>query len=130
MITSYEFPNQWNWRIFLIICNENENITDVLKHLKEKENCKIDEETINIEAPCFVCNTKDLIGGICINDFDFNAKDVSICVHELVHLMIYISETNKCEINLVTSECWAYFMGYMTELMIEILNNHFKEERK
>lgn len=49
-------------------------------------------------------------------------------MHELLHLMIYISNVNKCEISLVTSECWAYFIGYMTELMLEILKEHFNKK--
>lgn len=63
MITSYEFPNQWNWRIFLVISDDNELINDVLIHLKEKEDCIVnDEDIINgVDAPCFICNPKDLI---------------------------------------------------------------------
>jgi hypothetical protein len=61
MITSYEFPNQWNWRIFLAICDKDETIDDVLLHLQEKENCKFSKDNLKVEAPCFICNTKDLI---------------------------------------------------------------------
>lgn len=56
--------------------------------------------------------------------------NISICVHELIHLMVYISNISGCPINLETSECWSYFIGNMTQMMIEILNQHFKEERK
>jgi hypothetical protein len=61
MITSYEFPNQWNWRIFLAICDNNENTDDVLSHLHETEECTFDKDDIHFEAPCFICNTRDLI---------------------------------------------------------------------
>ena len=43
--------------------------------------------------------------------------------------MIYISSINNCEINLTTSECWAYFSGYMVEMILEILKDHFKDKK-
>lgn len=129
MITTYEFPNQWNWRIFLAICNNDENINDIVFHLNNKEKCYFNNKIANINTPCFVCDSENLIGVICINNFQLNSKDVSICVHELIHLMIYISNISGCEINLNTSECWAYFIGSMTQMMIEILYQHFNEER-
>jgi hypothetical protein len=64
MITTYEFPNQWNWRIFLSICNDGENVNDVIVHLNDKENATFKEESVNvktIEAPCFVCDPMNLI---------------------------------------------------------------------
>lgn len=129
MITTYEFPNQWNWRIFLAICNNDENINDIVFHLNNKEKCYFNNKIVNIDTPCFICDPENLIGVICINNFQLNSKDVSICVHELIHLMIYISNISGCEINLNTSECWAYFIGSMTQMMIEILYQHFNEER-
>lgn len=131
MITTYEFPNQWNWRIFLGICDDNESIEDVIIHLNIKENCKFEttDSSNNVDAPCFVCDPKNLIGIVCINEFKLNSMNISICVHELIHLMVYISNISGCNINLNTSECWAYFMGSMTQMMIEILNQHFNEER-
>ena len=67
-------------------------------------------------------------------DFQFMSSFMKRIEEDLLNTTIETFKNrlnvNKCEINLVTSECWAYFMGYMTELMIEILNNHFKEERK
>lgn len=129
MITTYEFPNQWNWRIFLAICNNDENINDIVFHLNNKEKCYFNNKIANIDTPCFICDPENLIGVICINNFQLNSKDVSICVHELIHLMIYISNISGCEINLNTSECWAYFIGSMTQMMIEILYQHFNEER-
>lgn len=131
MITTYEFPNQWNWRIFLGICNNNEKVDDIINHLNKKEKCnfKGEHETDNVCAPCFICDPKNLIGIICINKFELNSMNISICVHELIHLMIYISNISGCPINFETSECWAYFIGNMTHMMVEILNQHFNEER-
>ena len=129
MITTYEFPNQWNWRIFLAICDNEENINDIVFHLNNKEKCYFNNKIANINAPCFICEPENLIGVVCINNFQLNSKDISICVHELIHLMIYISNISGCEINLNTSECWAYFIGSMTQMMIEILYQHFNEER-
>ena len=129
MITTYEFPNQWNWRIFLAICDDEENINDIVFHLNNKEKCYFNNKIANINTPCFICDPENLIGVVCINNFQLNSKDISICVHELIHLMIYISNISGCEINLNTSECWAYFIGSMTQMMIEILYQHFNEER-
>ena len=129
MITTYEFPNQWNWRIFLAICDDEENINDIVFHLNNKEKCYFNNKIANINTPCFICGPENLIGVVCINNFQLNSKDISICVHELIHLMIYISNISGCEINLNTSECWAYFIGSMTQMMIEILYQHFNEER-
>lgn len=129
MITTYEFPNQWNWRIFLAICDNEENINDIVFHLNNKEKCYFNNKIANINTPCFICDPENLIGVVCINNFQLNSKDISICVHELIHLMIYISNISGCEINLNTSECWAYFIGSMTQMMIEILYQHFNEER-
>lgn len=129
MITTYEFPNQWNWRIFLAICDNEENINDIVFHLNNKEKCYFNNKIANINSPCFICDPENLIGVVCINNFQLNSKDISICVHELIHLMIYISNISGCEINLNTSECWAYFIGSMTQMMIEILYQHFNEER-
>ena len=129
MITTYEFPNQWNWRIFLAICDNEENINDIVFHLNNKEKCYFNNKIANINTPCFICDPENLIGVVCINNFQLNSKYISICVHELIHLMIYISNISGCEINLNTSECWAYFIGSMTQMMIEILYQHFNEER-
>ena len=129
MITTYEFPNQWNWRIFLAICDNEENINDIVFHLNNKEKCFFNNKSANVNTPCFICDPENLIGVVCINNFQLNSKDISICVHELIHLMIYISNISGCEINLNTSECWAYFIGSMTQMMIEILYQHFNEER-
>ena len=129
MITTYEFPNQWNWRIFLAICDNEENINDIVFHLNNKEKCYFNNKIANINTPCFICDPENLIGVVCIHNFQLNSKDISICVHELIHLMIYISNISGCEINLNTSECWAYFIGSMTQMMIEILYQHFNEER-
>ena len=129
MITTYEFPNQWNWRIFLAICDNEENINDIVFHLNNKEKCYFNNKIANINTPCFICDPENLIGVVCINNFQLNSKDISICVHELIHLMLYISNISGCEINLNTSECWAYFIGSMTQMMIEILYQHFNEER-
>ena len=129
MITTYEFPNQWNWRIFLAICDNEENINDIVFHLNNTEKCYFNNTIANINTPCFICDPENLIGVVCINNFQLNSKDISICVHELIHLMIYISNISGCEINLNTSECWAYFIGSMTQMMIEILYQHFNEER-
>ena len=129
MITTYEFPNQWNWRIFLAICDNEENINVIVFHLNNKEKCYFNNKIANINTPCFICDPENLIGVVCINNFQLNSKDISICVHELIHLMIYISNISGCEINLNTSECWAYFIGSMTQMMIEILYQHFNEER-
>ena len=129
MITTYEFPNQWNWRIFLAICDNEENINDIVFHLNNKEKCYFNNKIANINTPCFICDPENLIAVVCINNFQLNSKDISICVHELIHLMIYISNISGCEINLNTSECWAYFIGSMTQMMIEILYQHFNEER-
>ena len=103
MITTYEFPNQWKWRIFLAICDNEENINDIGFHLNNKEKCYFNNKIANINTPCFICDPENLIGVVCINNFQLNSKDISICVHELIHLMIYISNISGCEINLNTS---------------------------
>ena len=129
MITTYEFPNQWNWRIFLAITSDNESVSDILDHLNDYESCKFDttykDETI--EAPCYVHDLKNLIGVICLNKYDFDTDDIAVCVHELTHLMISIAGANNCEINLGTTECWAYFMGNMIKMILEILNGYSDE---
>ena len=104
-----------------IFCDNAENITDIVFHLNNKEKCSFNNKIANINTPCFICDPENLIGVVCINNFQLNSKDISICVHELIHLMIYISNISGCEINLNTSECWAYFIGSMTQMMIEIL---------
>lgn len=125
MITTYEFPNQWNWRLFLAICEDGESINDILVHLNESEQCNFDlNKEEKILPPCFISEQNSLIGVICINKFEFTPKDIMFCIHELTHMMILISEVNGCPINTITSECWAYFMGNMTQMVLEILNSH------
>ena len=122
MITTYEFPNQWNWRLFLAINDDGESLNDILNHLNEKEGCEFllndDDE---ISPPCFAAEKDSLIGVICIDKFTFTPKDVMFVIHELTHMMIVISEVNGCKINDATTECWAYFMGNMTQMLLEIL---------
>jgi len=131
MITTYEFPNQWNWRLFLAICDENEELNDILRHLNEKENCDFYlNENETIAPPCFASENESLIGVICINTFTFTPKDIMLCIHELTHMMISISDVNGCPINMQTNECWAYFMGSMTQMILEILNSHEFEGKK
>lgn len=131
MITTYEFPNQWNWRLFIAICSENENLNDILIHLNENEGCLFSINEIHeSKFPCFICNNDELNGVICINEYNFTPKDIMYCVHELTHMMINISEVNDCPINNQTTECWAYFMGSMIQMIIEILNFNLQEETK
>lgn len=124
MITTYEFPNQWNWRLFLAIVDDEE-LNDILIHLNEKEGCDFSlNEDEKICPPCFASESDSLIGVICINKFTFTPKDIMLVIHELTHMMIMISEVNGCQINDSTTECWAYFMGNMTQMILEILNSH------
>ena len=128
MITTYEFPNQWNWRIFLAVADEGEEVNDILDHLNNKENCYFNLDNNEItNPPCFVSDSKSLIGVICIDKFSFTSKDIMVCVHELIHLMISISTVNGCAIDISTTECWAYFFGNITFMMLEILKSHFEE---
>lgn len=129
MITTYEFPNQWNWRIFLAISSNGEDVNEILSHLNEYEHCKFDLNDVQgiSDPPCFIHDLDNLVGVICLNSYEFNTDHIMVCVHELTHLMISISTTSNCEINLETSECWSYFMGNMIKMMIEILNEYKKE---
>lgn len=62
MITTYEFPNQWNWRIFLGICDDKESVMDIIFHLNNNEKCNFkNNDASNINAPCFVCDPENLI---------------------------------------------------------------------
>lgn len=131
MITTYEFPNQWNWRLFLAICDDDECLNDILFHLNEKEKCNFSiDENETISLPCFASESDSLIGVICINEFTFTPRDIMYCIHELTHMMIMISEINGCPVNDSTTECWAYFMGSMTQMILEILNSHDLEKPK
>jgi hypothetical protein len=130
MITTYEFPNQWNWRLFLAINDDGESLNDILNHLNEKEGCEFllndDDE---ISPPCFAAEKDSLIGVICIDKFTFTPKGVMLVIHELTHMMIVISEVNGCQINDATTECWAYFMGNMTQMILEILNSDLDDRQ-
>lgn len=131
MITTYEFPNQWNWRLFLAICEEDEGLNDVLHHLNEKEGCDFSiDENETVEPPCYASESDSLIGVICINKFSKTPKDIMLCIHELTHMMIMISEVNGCPVNDSTTECWAYFMGNMTQMLLEILFSHESETKE
>ena len=106
-----------------------ESVEDILSHLNEYEKCKFDlknDEGVT-NAPCFIHDLENLVGVICLNSYDFDTDHIMVCVHELTHLMISISSTNNCEINLGTSECWSYFMGNMIKMILEILNGYKNE---
>lgn len=100
-----------------------------MTHLNDYENCKFDlENNDGIDtAPCFIHDLDNLVGVICLNEYEFDTDHIMVCVHELTHLMISISVTNNCNINLETSECWSYFMGNMIKMILEILNEYKKE---
>lgn len=130
MITTYEFPNQWNWRLFLAITTEHEELKEILNYLNVHENCSFDlEDDSNINPPCFVHEPDALNGVICLDEFTFTPKDIMLCVHELTHMMISISETNLCPINYETTECWSYFMGNMIQMILEVLQSYLEENK-
>ena len=131
MITSYEFPNQWNWRLFLAITTEQEELSEILEYLNKKEGCSFDlDDESDVKPPCFVHEPDALNGVICLDEFTYTPKDIMLCVHELTHMMISISEINECPINFETTECWAYFMGNMIQMILEILNSYLDDEKK
>ena len=130
MITTYEFPNQWNWRLFLAITTEHEELNEILEYLNTNENCSFDlDDDSDVNPPCFAHQADALNGVICLDKFTFTPKDIMLCVHELTHMMISISEINSCPINFETTECWAYFMGNMIEMILEILNSYLEDEK-
>lgn len=130
MITTYEFPNQWNWRLFLAITTEDEELNEILDYLNKNEQCSFDLDDDNeVQPPCFAHNPDTLNGVICLNKFKFTPSDIMLCVHELTHMMISISQTNDCPINYETTECWAYFMGNMIQMILEILQSYLDDEK-
>ena len=130
MITTYEFPNQWNWRLFLAITSENEELDEVLEYLNKYEDCSFDlDDDSDVQPPCFAHNPETLNGVICLNKFTFTPADIMLCVHELTHMMISISQVNDCPINYETTECWAYFMGNMIQMILEILKSYLDDEK-
>ena len=130
MITTYEFPNQWNWRLFLAISSEHEELNEILTYLNEKEGCSFElDEDCEVKPPCFVHEPDSLQGVICLDEFSFTPKDIMLCVHEITHMMISISQINECPINFDTTECWAYFMGSMTQMILEILQSYLDDKK-
>lgn len=130
MITTYEFPNQWNWRLFLAITTEHEELNEILTYLNDKEGCSFSlDEDCDVKPPCFVHEPDALNGVICLDEFSFTPKDIMLCVHEITHMMISISQINDCPINFETTECWAYFMGNMTQMILEILQSYLDDKK-
>lgn len=130
MITTYEFPNQWNWRLFLAITSEQEELNEILTYLNDREKCSFTlYEDCNVNPPCFAHEPDSLEGVICLDSFTYTPKDIMFCVHELTHLMISISERNDCPINIDTTECWAYFMGNMIQMILEILQSYLEDQK-
>lgn len=127
MIKSHQMPNYWSWKIYLCVA-PSATLQDIVKHFNRKEGTHLILDGANGQPPCFISDENEQIGIICIDEWTFDAHHISVLTHELMHLIITISEACHCEINEHTTECWAYTMDSFIEMFINILNEkHLKE---
>ncbi len=129
MIHSYELPNYWTWKIFLCINDANESLKKIAEYYNEFHDTNINE-SIDGESPCCLYDSENLTAIICINEWKMDAYHVGVIAHEVMHLLVCISEVCECPINMHTSECWAYTMNSFMETFIELLNKNEKKNRK
>ncbi len=124
MIHSYQIPNQWTWKIFLCFADAHESLKEISQFYNENENMHINED-FDGECPCCIYDRKNLIAIVCINEWKFDIQHIGDLSHEVIHMIICISEECGCPINIHTTECWAYAYDTFIETFLEILNtNH------
>ena len=129
MIHSYQVPNYWTWKIFLCVTDEDESLSEIAKYYNNKYGFHINEG-LDGESPCCMYDNEDLIAIVCINKWEFNSYYLGTLAHEILHMLICISYTCECPINVHTSECWAYTMNSFMETFVEILNTHHLKKGK
>lgn len=129
MIRSHRMSNYWSWKIYLCFAPDA-TLQDILKHFNKKEKMHLISENLDGRPPCFISDENEQIGIICLDEWKFDAYHVSVLSHELMHLIITISEVCHCEINEYTTECWAYTMDSFIESFISILNEKYLKETK
>ena len=124
-------PNQYEYRIILVLSNENfDKICIKLNkqfkfgYIKNKD-FKKDEPN---PGPCVICNNDERICAIILDEFSNTVHNQCTLVHELTHVSTLISDNVGLKINEETTESWAYFISFYYKVCIECLLEHLKEE--
>jgi len=129
MISSYQMPNYWTWRVFLCVCDGGEKIDDVVDYYNSHHGSSFIKSGSD-KAPCCLHDDEHMTAVVCINDWKFDPFHVGIVAHEVFHLLTCISAVCECPMNIATTECWAYTMSSFVETFIEVLNNRSKKKRR
>lgn len=129
MIRSHRMSNYWSWKIYLCVAPDA-TLQDILKYFNKKEGLHLSSSDYDTKPPCFISEEHEQVGIICINEWKFDAYHVGVIAHELMHLIITISEVCHCDINDYTTECWAYTMDSFMESFINVLNKKYLKENK
>ena len=70
-----------------------------------------------------------MVGIVCLKGWKFDSYNVGILTHETLHLLIDISYVCGCEMNIHTTECWAYAMNSFIETFIDVLNTKYLRDK-
>lgn len=86
------------------------------------------KKDIEGKAPCCLYDNDNLTAAICIDEWQFDSAHIGALAHEILHLIICISDACECPINMHTSECWAYAYTTFIETFLDILGKEEKDE--
>ena len=124
MIASYQLPNYWTWKVFLCVIEDDCTIQDVYDFYKLKHS--LDFSGIETAVPCCLIDEHSMSAVICLKNWKKSNFNISLLVHEVMHLLIAISDVSGCEMNNHTTECWAYSMQSFIETILDVLDEKEK----
>lgn len=124
-------PNQYERTIYLVLSEEP--FYDIITLLNEKYNFGWEESVDfakddDFSAPCTITNDEKFKIAVILNNFDGSIKCFSSLVHELYHVMTHISERTGAKMNDETTEHWAYFLSFYTDMCLQVLDEHSKSK--
>lgn len=125
MIFSYELHNTWCWRIYLCSVSGSSDFKDILNYYNEHEDTNF-KSTLEGDPPCFISDESRRIGIVCVKNWKFDPDHISDLTHELMHLVISISESSSCPVDNHTTECWAYFIDSLMHESLDYLTKRKK----